>query len=225
MIMGQLFEQQPKESAKAFAAFSEYLNLGAERSLAAVGQRLGKSRGQIEKLSARWRWGERVKAFDANLALVERQATEAAARSKSAEWLSRQVEQRDAEWSLRNELVDLARAAIARWKANEKRCGSLEGIARLLDLASKLGRLASGMPTDRTEITGEDGGPIRLELNAALNKVYGEVVDVEALPAPEPLPQGEAEGNGLPGQRANGNPVTGCAAAPCEAPSAQQVTP
>lgn len=74
------------------------------------------------------------------------------------------------EWRNRSEAIELARAAIARWKANEKRCGSLEGIARLLDLASKLGRLASGLATDRTEITGEDGGPIRVELEAALKK-------------------------------------------------------
>ena len=38
--MSHAFEQLPKESAKAFAAFSLYLNLGAERSLDAVGQKL-----------------------------------------------------------------------------------------------------------------------------------------------------------------------------------------
>lgn len=41
--MPHLFEQQPKESAKAFAAFQLYLNLGPERSLSAVEQKLGKS--------------------------------------------------------------------------------------------------------------------------------------------------------------------------------------
>ena len=88
--------------------------------------------------------------------------------------------------------LDLAGAAISRWKANEKRCGSVEGIARLLELASKLGRLASGMPTDRTEVTGEDGGPIRIQLTAAFDKIYGEplpgeVVDVETIQHPAGL--------------------------------------
>ena len=32
----------------------------------------------------------------------------------------------------------------------------------------------------RLEVTGAEGGPIRVELEAALKKVYGEVVDVEA---------------------------------------------
>ena len=57
-------------------------------------------------------------------------------------------------------------------------------MARILELASKLGRLASGLATDKTEVTGEDGGPIRVELAAALNKIYGEVVDVEATHVP-----------------------------------------
>lgn len=189
--MPHLFEQQPKESAKAFAAFQLYLNLGPERSLSAVEQKLGKSGALVARWSSRWRWTERVAAHEAHLAAVEREATEALARGKAAEWLTRQAEQRDEEWRTRNEALDLARAAIGRWKANEKRCGSLEGIARLLELASKLGRLASGMATDKTEVTGEDGGPIRVELSAALNKIYGDVVDVEAVPVPPSrLPEG-----------------------------------
>ena len=186
--MSQSFDQQPKESAKAFAAFELYLNMGPERSLGAVGQKLGKSGALIERWSSRWQWTERVQAHAAHLAAVEREATEAVARGKSAEWLKRQEDQRDEEWKSRGELLKMAREAIKRWKNKPERCGSLEGIARLLELASKLGRLASGMPTDRTELTGEDGGPIRVELTAALNKIYGEplpgeVVDVEAAPA------------------------------------------
>ena len=83
--------------------------------------------------------------------------------------------------------MELAREAIQRWKENAKKCGTLEGIARLLDLASKLGRLASGMPTDRTEVTTEVQGKIDVEWEIAIKRVYGgnaetlegEVVDVE----------------------------------------------
>ena len=53
-----------------------------------------------------------------------------------------------------------------------------------------MGRLACGMATDKTEITGEDGGPIRVELSAALNKIYGDVVDLETAPLPA-LPEGK----------------------------------
>ena len=50
---------------------------------------------------------------------------------------------------------------------------TLGEVSRALELASKLGRLASGMATDKTELTGEDGAPIKVELEVALKKIYG----------------------------------------------------
>jgi hypothetical protein len=151
----------------------------------------------LGRWSVKFDWPGRVQAQAAYLATVEREAVDAGVRSKAAGWLKRQADHRDEEWRTRDEALELARAAIGRWKANEKRCGSLEGIGRLLELASKLGRLASGMATDKTEITGEDGGAIRVEFEAALKKVYGrrgEVVDVEAAPAHSPLPIADSQG-------------------------------
>ena len=167
------FEQQPRESAKAFAAFSLYLNMGPERSLEAVAQQLHKSKTLLGRWSAKFDWPARVQAHGAHLALVERQATEVALRGKAAEWLTRQSEHRDEEWRVRGELLEAGREALRRWKANLQRCGSLEGIARMLELASKLGRLASGMPTDHTEVTGEVTLTVDLEWEVALKKVYG----------------------------------------------------
>ncbi|MEI7732840.1 MAG: hypothetical protein WCO56_24930 [Verrucomicrobiota bacterium] len=179
------FEQLPKESAKAFAAFSLYLNMGAQRSTQAVAKQLAKSEQLIRRWSARYGWTARVQAHGAHLAMVERQATEVAARSKAAEWLARQVEHREEEWRIRNELVEAGREALRRWKENPQRCGSLEGIARMLELASKLGRLASGMPTDHTEVTGEITVTVDVEWEMALKKVYGKeppakIIDVDA---------------------------------------------
>ena len=76
--MPMTFEQQPRESAKAFAAFSAYLGMGPERSLAAVAEKLGKSKQMMEKWSKRYDWPARVQAHGAYLAVVEREATEAA---------------------------------------------------------------------------------------------------------------------------------------------------
>ena len=50
------FEQQDKESSKAFAAFSLYLSLGPQRSLATVGRKLDKSDVLIQRWSRRWDW-------------------------------------------------------------------------------------------------------------------------------------------------------------------------
>ncbi len=106
------------------------------------------------------------------MGLVEREAAEALARAKGVDWVKRQEEQRADEWEARCDALQLARQAIKRWKENERKCGTLEGIARLLDLASKLGRLASGMPTDRTEVKTEVQGKIDVEWELAIKRVY-----------------------------------------------------
>ena len=199
--MALAFEQQQKESAKAFAAFSVYLGMGAERSLAKVGQRLGKSGSLIERWSRRFGWTDRVSEHAAHLAAVEREATEALARGKAAVWLQRREEQAEDEWLWRRELVAAGRKVLKRF-TEEGKGATLGDVARALELASKLGRLASGMPTEHTALMGLDGGPIQIELSAALNKIYGadaapggeaerDFVDVEATPVAK-LPEGGA---------------------------------
>lgn len=179
------FEQQPNESDKAFAAFNLYLNMGPDRSTAAVASRLLKSDQLIRRWSARWQWLDRVAAHARHLATVEREATEALARGKSAEWLIRQQKLRDTEWAMHEKCIAAAERAFKAFMEREKVYADLSDIARILEVASKLGRLASGLPTDKTEVTGEGGGPIQVELNAALRKIYGQaepgptVVDVE----------------------------------------------
>ena len=59
-----IYYRQPKESAKAFAAFQLYRDMGVERSLAKVGQQLGKSTPLMERWSKRWNWVARVTAWD-----------------------------------------------------------------------------------------------------------------------------------------------------------------
>lgn len=61
------WERQEGESIKAFEAFTVYLEMGDERSLRAVGQRLGKSRALIERWSRTYQWVERVASYDADV--------------------------------------------------------------------------------------------------------------------------------------------------------------
>src|SRR5687768_6729338 len=177
------FEQQANESAKAFGAFSVYLSLGPERSLAAVGQKLGKSVALLERWSAKFDWAGRVQAHAAHMAVVEREASEALARVKAAEWLKRTEQVREREWQMHEKCIAAAERAFKAFMEREKIYANLSDISRVLEVASKLGRLASGMATDKTEVTGEDGGPLRVELSAALNKVYGDVIDVQTATA------------------------------------------
>jgi hypothetical protein len=208
------FEQQPQESSKAFAAFSVYLSLGAQRSIAAVAQKLAKSDNLIKRWSAKFDWTSRVQAHAAHMAVVEREASEAVTRARSAEWGKRQQELREEEWEIHAECIRAGKEALKRFYERGKGA-TLGDIARMLELASKLGRLASGLATDKTEITGDGGGPVLVEFEAAVRKIYGVeappaiVVEVEAVPENSKSQitdkKGEeAGGDGLPGQRAIG---------------------
>ncbi len=192
--MALAFEQQPKESDKAFAAFSLYLSQGPERSLAKTAAKLSRSKVLMEKWSSKFDWPARVAAYNSHMALVEREAAEAITRVRGVDWAKRYDELREAEWQERQNLVVFAAEVRRRWMARAERCGTLEGYARLLELASKLGHSACETPTERKEITGPEGGPIRVEVQAALKKIYGqplpgEVVDVQAAPVPPALPE------------------------------------
>jgi len=187
--MATAFEQQPKETGKAFGAFSLYLNMGPERSLEGVRVKCGKSSRLIQRWSSRWKWTERVEAHTAYLATVEREAVEVVARGKAAEWAKRQQALLEEEWAVHEECIRAGREALKRFYERGKGA-TLGDIARMFAEGSRLGRLASGLATDKTELTGADGGAIRVEFEAALKKVYGRkaaVVDVEALPAPKEI--------------------------------------
>ncbi len=184
------FEQQPRESAKAFAAFSLYLSLGAERSTREVGKRLGKSEGLIERWAAKFDWRSRVAAHAAHLAIVEREAIEAVARGKAAEWASREQKLRETEWAMHEAAIAAAKKGLAAYMEREKVYANLADIARMLEIASKLGRLATGLGTDGERRNGDELPAMRVEVTVALEKIYGEplpgeVVDVEEVRMPE----------------------------------------
>jgi hypothetical protein len=128
------FEQQPRESDKAFAAFSMYLSLGPQRSLTLVAAKVGKCRRLMEKWSVRFDWPARVQAHGAHMALVEREAAEALARAKGVDWVKRQEEHREEEWRIRGELIKTAREALMGMclllMSMQSECGCRNGMQR-----------------------------------------------------------------------------------------------
>lgn len=186
--MNHAFEQQPRESAKAFAAFSLYLNLGPQRSTAAVANKLAKSEQLIRRWSAKFGWTDRVAAHGAHLAVIEREAVEAVARSKAAEWEKRETQLRETEWSMHEAAIAAAKRGLAAYMEKDKVYANLADIARMLEIASKLGRLATGLDKSNGEQRdGDDLPGLRVEVTVALEKIYGqaepastgEIVDVE----------------------------------------------
>jgi len=167
------FERLPRESEKAFAAFSLYLSQGAERSTREVGKQLGKSEGLIERWAAKFDWRSRVAAHTAHLAMVEREAIEAVARGKSAEWEVREQKLRETEWAMHEAAIAAAKKGLAAYMEREKVYANLADIARMLEIASKLGRLATGLG-DGEHRNGNDLPAMRVEVTVALEKIYGQ---------------------------------------------------
>ena len=172
------FEQQHREGNKAFAAFKTYLDLGAQRSLVAVAEQHGKSKTMIERWSRRFDWPARVQAHAAHLATVERQAIEGLALEKAVEWDKVHEAVRIAEWQRHKKLIALADEMLSRWEKNKAKCGTLEGIARVLELATKLARLAAGMPTEVKEVNSTMKATIDVDWEIAIRKAY------EVIPRP-----------------------------------------
>ena len=175
-----IFEKQPRESAKAFAAFSLYLSQGAERSTAAVAKELAKSEQLVRRWSAKFAWTDRVAAHAAHLAIVEREAIEAAARGKAAEWESREQKLRETEWAMHEAAIAAAKKGLAAYMDREKVYANLADIARMLEIASKLGRLATGLG-DGERRNGDDLPAVRVEVTVALEKIYGDPLPGELL--------------------------------------------
>src|ERR1039458_1538340 len=183
--MNHAFEQQPRESAKAFAAFSLYLNLGPQRSTAEVAKKLAKSEQLIRRWSAKFAWTDRVAAHGAHYAIIEREAVEAVARSKAAEWEKRETQLRETEWSMHEAAIAAAKRGLAAYMEKDKVYANLADIARMLEIASKLGRLATGLDKSNGEPPDAASSP-RVAFTVGLEKIYsepmpGEVVDVEVV--------------------------------------------
>ena len=184
--MPMMFEQQPRESNKAFAAFKTYLELGAQRSLVVVAEKHGKSKTMIERWSRRFDWPARVQAHAAHLATIEREAIEGLALEKAVDWNKVHEAVKVAEWQRHKKLIALADEMLARWEKNKAKCGTLEGIARVLELATKLGRLAAGMPTEVKEVNTTLTATVDVEWEIAIRKAYGVATPpVTAVPAPK----------------------------------------
>lgn len=67
------WERQDNETPKQFEAFKTYRDMGEERSLAKVGQTLGKSKALMDRWSSANSWVDRAAAWDAEQDRILRQ--------------------------------------------------------------------------------------------------------------------------------------------------------
>jgi len=150
-----------RESAKAYAAFVVYRDLGAERSTAAVARSLGRSKTLIDRWSSRHGWVARARARDDE---IDRQTT--AAKLREA------VEMEDRH----------GRAAVALQARALQALQDIQGdkvsprdLTYMMDIAVKIERLSRGQPSERVELVGQLVTP----LIQALIAVFVECNDID----------------------------------------------
>lgn len=68
--------RQPNESDVAYDAFETYLDMGSDRSVIKVGQKLKKNRTIIGRWSSKHNWQERVRAYDQHMGFIKQGAVE-----------------------------------------------------------------------------------------------------------------------------------------------------
>ena len=186
--MSNSYEQHPRESVRAFAAFKMYLDMGPNRSLASVAAKMGRSKTRMEQLSRKFGWPERVAARDAHLAELEREAIERLACEKAVEWWQLHEPARRQAWQEAEEAIAMVREARERWRKSSRTVG-FEGMARMLDLAFKLKQFAAGMPAEIKEVHNLHTGKVSLEWEEAIKKAYA---------VTEVLPDGHQSGKTEP---------------------------
>lgn len=176
------WDQLPKETPKAFAAFTIYRDLGESRSLVKVQGQVRKCARLIARWSAKFDWRARALAFDVEKSKIAIKAIEAAAANAAAEWKRREKQLKETEWAMHEAAIAAARRALDSYLTREKVYANLTDIARILEVASKLGRLATGvgMGEERCE---SELPAVRVEFNLALEKVYSEPLPGELVAA------------------------------------------
>lgn len=185
------FDQLPKESAKAFAAFRAYLELGPERSVALVSKKVGKGACFLQRWAKKFDWEQRARAFEQHFNEIQRKAMEKLACDKSVDWWNLHEPLKRQAWLEAEEAIQDVREARRRWRASGRVPG-FEAIARMLELAIKLKQFAAGLPSDVKEVHQKVSGKLSVDWQESIRKAYGlqpgdEILDAELAP-PASLP-------------------------------------
>lgn len=108
-----LWEIQPGETTRAYDRFRMYRDLGPSRTQKRAAELVGISGTQMADLSSKYRWVERVRAYDAYLDTMILGAQEAALREGARSWVARTADIREMEYEVAMGLADKVREMLA----------------------------------------------------------------------------------------------------------------
>lgn len=140
------WERLENESSVNFEAFAIYRDMGRERSLSKVAERLNKSETLMGRWSGKYDWVKRAAAWDDEQDRIAREI----AQKEQAEEIKK-MRRRHA--ALAKKMLDTADAALDAFDLDDIKPSD---VGRLVDIASKLERISLG---DAGEVVEErDGG-------------------------------------------------------------------
>jgi len=143
--MAELWERQPGEGSKAYAAFCVYRDLGPERSLEKVRQNLDKPRTRkwLGDWSVKYNWVERAQAYDDYIERKKREKNE-----------KEILEMAERHAKLAKAFLLMIAQALQQIDPAQL---SPSDMAKWLEVATKLERLSRGVPTEigKQEVQGQ----------------------------------------------------------------------
>ncbi len=140
------WERQPDETTKPYEAFCVYRDMGIERSIRKVAERLSKSETLMARWSTKNNWVERVTAWDDEQERIEREA----AQKQQLEDIKKMRKRHAA---IATQMLIKASTALQSLPPDEVKAAD---ISRMVDVASKLERISRGDVGDVVEE--RDGG-------------------------------------------------------------------
>ncbi len=138
-----LWDRQPGESSAAFALFTQFLELGADSTLADLAEKTGRTLTSIRHMSGRHNWTERAAAWRQHLAHAAHEAREQVARDEALLWSSRSKLARELAWELGLSLGNTFRNVNNLVQADPKASIPLYALTKLSESAIKLLRIAA----------------------------------------------------------------------------------
>jgi hypothetical protein len=136
------FDRLPGESARAFGAFLTFFQLGFNRCLQAVADKLGEPYGTVRNWSSKFDWAYRIQSFNMDLLHQQAQATTNAQLHHTTDWAKRLDRLREKEWEVAQQLRVAAQCFLESFGDEEVRRMTLAQAGRALRIASQLSRCA-----------------------------------------------------------------------------------
>ena len=151
------WDRQPKETDKAWQAFSIYRGFGADRSVRKTLEQLGKKpsfKSHMEKWSVRWGWRMRASAWDTHRDRCEREVV----LDQAAKVVREKMAVADGLWKTAAKALVMWNKYIDHQMKEDTAAGipseppvSPSEVQRMADTGLKLSQLLEGKPTDINE--------------------------------------------------------------------------